>query len=69
MPDEPDRITILVATGLHRPNEGEELRDVVGDDWVLNAVRVVNHFARNDEDHVDLGFTSRGTPIKLDVDS
>lgn len=62
----PDRITVLVATGMHRPNEGAELRDVVGDDWVLNTVRVVNHFARNDDDHVDLGFTSRGTPIKLD---
>ncbi len=61
-----EQITVLVATGLHRPNEGSELRDVVGDDWVLDTVRVVNHFARNDEDHVDLGVTSRGTPIKLD---
>jgi len=29
-------------------------------------VRVANHFARNDADHVDLGATSRGTPVKLD---
>ena len=29
-------------------------------------MQVVNHFARNDEDHVDLGPTSRGTPVKLD---
>ncbi|MGO8821601.1 MAG: nickel-dependent lactate racemase [Desulfomonilaceae bacterium] len=61
-----EQITVLVATGLHRPNEGPELRDLVGDDSVLDTVRVVNHFARNDEDHVDLGVTSRGTPIKLD---
>jgi len=61
------RITVLVATGLHRPNEGEELRELVGDDWVLDTVRVENHFARNDADHVDLGVTStRGTPVKLD---
>ncbi len=60
------QITVLVATGLHRPNEGEELREVVGSDWVLNTVRVINHFARNDADHVDLGSTSQGTPIKLD---
>ena len=60
------QITVMVATGLHRPNEGAELRDVVGDDWVLETVRVVNHFARNDEDHVYLGVTSKGTPIKLD---
>jgi len=62
-----DAITVLVATGLHRPNEGEELRELVGDDWVLDTVRVENHFARNDADHVDLGRTAtRGTPVKLD---
>ena len=62
-----ERITVLVATGLHRPNEGEELRELVGSDWVLDTVRVENHFARNDADHVDLGATAtRGTPVKLD---
>jgi lactate racemase len=59
-------ITILVATGLHRPNEGEELAELVGDPWVMQTVRVLNHFARNDADHVDLGTTSRGTVVKLD---
>ena len=59
-------ITILVATGLHRPNEGDELAELVGDSWVMQTVRVQNHFARNDADHVDLGATSRGTPVKLD---
>lgn len=63
---EPAAITVLVATGLHRPNEGEELRELVGSDWVLEAVNVANHFARNDEDHVYLGNTSRGTLVKLD---
>ncbi len=62
-----ERITVLVATGLHRPNEGEELAELVGDPWVLETVRVENHFARNDEDHVDLGATpGRGVPVKLD---
>ena len=59
-------ITVLVATGLHRPNEGAELAELIGDPWVMRTVRVVNHFARNDADHVDLGATSRGTPVKLD---
>jgi lactate racemase len=59
-------ISILVATGLHRPNEGDELAELIGDPWVMKTVRVLNHFARNDEDHVDLGPTSRGTPVKLD---
>lgn len=62
-----ERITVLVATGLHRPNEGEELAELVGDPWVLENVQVVNHFARRDEDHVNLGRTpTRGTPVTID---
>jgi nickel-dependent lactate racemase len=60
-------ITILVATGLHRPNLGEELAELVGDPWVTENVRIENHYARNEADHVDLGRTAtRGTPVKLD---
>jgi nickel-dependent lactate racemase len=62
----PEKIVIVVATGLHRANEGAELAELVGDPWVLKTVRVENHFARNDADHVDLGFTARGTPVKID---
>lgn len=62
----PASITVVVATGLHGPNEGDELRELVGSDWVLKTVQVVNHFARNDGDHVYLGNTSRGMPVKLD---
>jgi nickel-dependent lactate racemase len=61
------RITVLVATGLHRPNEGIELAELVGDPWVLENVTVENHYAMHDEDHVDLGFTAtRGTPVRID---
>ncbi len=61
-----DRIDVLVATGLHRPNEGDELAELVGDPWVLETVRVTNHFARNEADHVDLGRTpTRGTPVRI----
>ena len=60
-------ITVLVATGLHRPNEGAELAELVGDPWVMAAVRVENHLARDDAMHVDLGRTeARGTPIRID---
>ncbi len=62
-----ESITVLVATGLHRPNEGDELTEVVGDAWVQDTVRVENHFARDDAAHVDLGVTTgRRTPVKLD---
>ncbi len=61
-----DAITVLVATGLHRPNLGEELAELVGDPWVLAEVRVENHDARNTAAHVDLGVTAtRGTPIRI----
>jgi len=59
-------IRILVATGLHRPNEGEELAELVGDRWVMETVEVANHFARDDSAHVHVGTTSRGNVIKLD---
>ena len=60
-------ITVLVATGLHRPNEGEELEELIGDRWVLDTVRVENHFARDAAAHIDLGVTAtRGTPVRLD---
>jgi nickel-dependent lactate racemase len=62
----PTDLSILVATGLHRPNEGDELREVVGSDWVLETVKVENHFARRDEDHTNLGSTRHGTPVRLD---
>ncbi|MYJ74520.1 MAG: nickel-dependent lactate racemase [Gammaproteobacteria bacterium] len=60
-------VTILVATGLHRPNLGDELLELVGDAWVLDRVQVVNHYALDDAAHVDFGETrTLGTPVKLD---
>jgi nickel-dependent lactate racemase len=61
-----DRILILVATGLHRPNEGAELREVIGGDAIFDRARVANHFARDREAHVDLGRTPGGIPILVD---
>jgi nickel-dependent lactate racemase len=61
-----ENIVVLVATGLHRPNEGDELAELVGDPWVLQNVAVVNHFARDEPQHVHLGETqSRGTPVSI----
>ena len=60
-------VTVLVATGLHRPNLGEELAELVGDSWVLDRIPVVNHDALDDGAHVDFGETpTLGTPVKLD---
>lgn len=60
-------IRVLVATGLHRPNLGAELEELIGDPWVLRTVQVENHYATRDEDHVLLGTTkTRGTVVRLD---
>ncbi|WP_222004958.1 nickel-dependent lactate racemase [Rhizobium leguminosarum] len=62
-----EKISVLVATGLHRPNLGDELAELVGDPWVLANVRVENHYARDETAHVDFGYTrTRHTPVKLD---
>jgi nickel-dependent lactate racemase len=61
-----ENILILVATGLHRPNEGEELREIIGSDEIYNSIRIENHLARDREAHVELGKTSTGTPIAVD---
>jgi nickel-dependent lactate racemase len=63
---EPDRIRVLVATGLHRPNLGAELEEILGDPWIARTFPVENHDARDDAAHVDLGPTAAGTPVKLD---
>ena len=62
-----DAITVIVATGLHRPNLGAELEELIGDSWVLRQVKVVNHYARDDDAHVLVGKTkTRGSIIRLD---
>ncbi len=61
-----ENILILVATGLHRPNEGQELREIIGSDRVYETIPVENHFARDRSAHVDLGSTSKGIPIGID---
>ena len=61
-----ENISIIVATGLHRPNEGDELAELVGDQWVMENFTVANHFARDDAAHVSLGRTESGTEVRLD---
>jgi len=60
-----DDITLLIATGLHRPNLGDELVCMMGED-ICNKYNIVNHDARNIESHKFLGFTERGIQIEVD---
>ncbi|HEV2969492.1 MAG TPA: nickel-dependent lactate racemase [Pirellulales bacterium] len=58
-------ITILVATGLHRPNLGGELVEMVGQEIVDNY-RIENHRGTALDEHTYLGESPRGVPIWID---
>ncbi len=58
-------ITILVATGLHRPNLGDELIEMVGEEIARNY-RIENHYGKELSQHTYLGDSPRGVPIWLD---
>jgi nickel-dependent lactate racemase len=61
-----DCITILIATGLHRPNEGEELVALLGPD-IPKRCRIVNHKGRDRDSHEYLGETPiYKAPIHVD---
>lgn len=59
------RITILIATGLHRPATEAEIREICGNETAANY-RVVNHRARELSEHRTLGRTAAGTPVYID---
>src|SRR4051812_3466516 len=60
-----DAITILIATGLHRPATAAEIEEICGP-AIAAAYRVVNHNARDLASHRHLGSTSTGTPVYID---
>src|SRR5579872_5984633 len=61
-----ENILILVATGLHRPNEGVELEELVGPE-VVSRYRVENHHGKEKAEHDFLGVTPNGVPVWLDA--
>jgi lactate racemase len=60
-----DRITILIATGLHRPANKGEIEEIVGSE-IAKIYRVENHNARELAEHRHLGRTSAGTEVYID---
>ncbi|MCC6859074.1 MAG: nickel-dependent lactate racemase [Bryobacterales bacterium] len=60
-----ENVTILIATGLHRPATEAEIREIVGES-VAAAYRVENHYARDLASHRHLGSTAGGTPVYID---
>jgi nickel-dependent lactate racemase len=54
-------ITAVVATGTHRPNTSEELREKFGD--VVNEIAFINHDPWNRQGLIHLGFSKSGIPL------
>ena len=62
---EKDAITILIATGTHRPNWGAELETLVGAE-IAGHYHIVNHACKELDTHEYLGQSPNGVPIWLD---
>ena len=60
-----DGILILIATGLHRPNEGEELIELVGPE-IARKYRIENHVGKDLLTHRYLGQSPRDVPVWID---
>lgn len=59
-----EAVTILVATGIHRPNLGDELVELVGSQIASNY-RIINHLSRDANELRDVGQTQAGIPIHV----
>jgi nickel-dependent lactate racemase len=58
-----EKITILIATGMHRPNLGKELAFMVGRD-IMDNYRIENHYCRKAEEYRKVDEID-GAPIEL----
>ncbi len=60
-----DKITILIATGTHRPNLDNELISLVGSD-IASHYNVVNHYCKDVDAQTYLGVSPNGVPVSID---
>lgn len=57
-------ITIIIATGIHRPTTLEEKHELLTP-FITQRLKVLDHDAANEESLILLGETERGTPIQV----
>lgn len=55
-------IAIVVATGLHKPHNLQELLELLGND-IVNSYTVISHNSDDMDNHIYLGKTSYGTEV------
>jgi nickel-dependent lactate racemase len=58
-------ITILIATGMHRPNLGEELESMVGKE-IMDNYKIVNHYCQKEEELREIA-KIEGAPIEINT--
>lgn len=58
-----EQITILIATGMHRPNLGDELEYLVGRE-IMDNYHIVNHYCRKPEEYRKIDEID-GAPIEI----
>ena len=61
-----DEITVLIATGMHRPMAEGEIRSMLDSRVFDLGIKVVNHEPRNEERLSFIGTTKRGTKVMID---
>lgn len=59
-----DKITVVIATGMHRPNSTDEIEQNLGQE-VLKRVKVMNHDPDDQENFAYLGTTDLGTDMEV----
>ena len=62
---EPEKITILIATGMHRPNLGKELENLVGRE-IMARYPIENHYCRKPETYRKIDEID-GAPIEINT--
>lgn len=60
-----ENIVILIATGMHRPNLGDELRSMVGS-YVMDNYRIENHYCQKAEEYRKVDEID-GAPIEINT--
>ena len=48
-----ENITILIATGMHRPNLGDELESMVGKE-IMDNYKIINHYCQKEEEYREI---------------
>ena len=61
---EPNDLTLLIASGMHREMTYDEKAEKFGEEIVKNY-KIISHDARDEKNLVSLGTTKNGTPIKI----